>query len=626
MTDASALASVLPAYEIGGELGRGGFGIVVAGRHRQLGRLVAIKELPPQLAADAGVRARFVTEARVLASLDHPHIVPVYDYVEQDGLCLLVMESLPGGTVWEAFQQNGYTPHTACAVVMVSCAGLHYAHEHGVLHRDVKPENLLFTQSGQLKVADFGIAKVVGGKDALATTAGEILGTPAYMAPEQAEGKDLGPASDIYAAGVMLYELLSGVLPFSEEGGGIAIVYRHVFEQPRPLREVAPAVPAGLADVVMRALARDPADRYATAEDFGVAIGQAATAAFGPGWLASTAVPVLAGGRILSSTVSAAPMPTPTPTPPVADGRETVVVRRDPPPAVPAQRVRPSAVLRVKSDFGDLSPESLIPVRQVLAVPAWPVAFALVTLALVGLVALLAVVGVASPDRTPTVARGTVTLAGVDVASGGAVSVDLGDKLPVRVTKLPAAASGATEVALRLGVAKVPLLGSSTAPLLRKGGPGIGAEIDARGNRFLAAGIVSGELVFAKNGAELMRTPVALDVRRSFYTTVPGVLAGLALLFLLAYAESLVSPLRRRGRRRISSTLGLGVVGALLGVLAVVICWLLKVTEPTATTAVICAGVGALAGLALAVTATQAGRRARVLRVARKQEFARVAA
>ncbi len=231
MTDASALASVLPAYEIGGELGRGGFGIVVAGRHRQLGRQVAIKELPPQLAADAGVRARFVTEARVLASLDHPHIVPVYDYVEQDGLCLLVMESLPGGTVWEAFQQNGYTPHTACAVVMVSCAGLHYAHEHGVLHRDVKPENLLFTQSGQLKVADFGIAKVVGGKDALATTAGEILGTPAYMAPEQAEGKDLGPASDIYAAGVMLYELLEDVPVDDGDAAALLGERQHAGEQ-----------------------------------------------------------------------------------------------------------------------------------------------------------------------------------------------------------------------------------------------------------------------------------------------------------------------------------------------------------------------------------------------------------
>jgi serine/threonine protein kinase len=303
MSDAASLAAVLPNYEIAGELGRGGFGVVRAGRHRQLDRAVAIKELPAALANDPGVRARFVTEARVLASLDHPHIVPVYDYVEQDGLCLLVMESLAGGTVWQSFTEHGYTPETACAVVMVTCAGLHYAHGHGVLHRDVKPENLLFTDAGQLKVTDFGIAKVLGGGDALATSAGDILGTPAYMAPEQAEGKELGPPADVYAAGVMLYELLSGRLPFSEEGGGIAIVYRHVAEQPLSLTSVAPQVPKLLADVVMRAIARQPADRYPTAEAFGVAIGEAATQLFGMGWLERADVPVMVAGPILAQAV-----------------------------------------------------------------------------------------------------------------------------------------------------------------------------------------------------------------------------------------------------------------------------------------------------------------------------------
>ena len=248
----NAIATALPNYQVDAELGRGGFGIVYAGRHLRLDRPVAIKELPSWLVDNHEVQARFATEARVLASLDHPHIVPVYDYVEQGGLCLLVMEALGGGSVWESFQQRGISFEQACAIAAVTAAALHHAHEHGVLHRDVKPENLLFSSTQHLKLTDFGIAKVVGGNDALVTSAGGILGTPAYMAPEQAEGGELTAAVDVYAAGVMLYELLSGRLPFSEEGGGLAIVYRHVHDEPVRLEDAAPDVPQPLAEVVMR--------------------------------------------------------------------------------------------------------------------------------------------------------------------------------------------------------------------------------------------------------------------------------------------------------------------------------------------------------------------------------------
>ena len=149
----------------------------------------------------------------------------------------------------------------------------------------MKPENVLFGEDRVLKVTDFGIARVLGDDDTLATRAGELLGTPAYMAPEQASGADLGPTTDVYAAGVMLYELLSGRLPFSEEGGSLAIVMRHMNEDPTSLVEVAPGVPPRVADVVMQALARHPADRFETAEVFGVAIGQAAGTSWGPaGW------------------------------------------------------------------------------------------------------------------------------------------------------------------------------------------------------------------------------------------------------------------------------------------------------------------------------------------------------
>jgi serine/threonine-protein kinase len=632
MSDAASLAAVLPNYEIAGELGRGGFGIVRAGRHKQLGRAVAIKELPAALAGDAGVRARFVTEARVLASLDHPHIVPVYDYVEQDGLCLLVMESLSGGTVWQSFTEHGYTPETACAVVMVTCAGLHYAHGHGVLHRDVKPENLLFTESGQLKVTDFGIAKVIGGGDALATSAGDILGTPAYMAPEQAEGKELGPEADVYAAGVMLYELLSGRLPFSEEGGGIAIVFRHVAEQPIPLSEVAPQIPKQLADVVMRAIAREPENRYPTAEAFGVAIGDAATELFGMGWLQRADVPVMTAGPILESAQR-----TTAPGPPLAPsaasaGPDTRVTRAAPAAAtvvpeaaaIPAQRVRPSAVLHVQ---GMVSPtasaDSLVPVRQVLDLPPWPRPFALATAALAVLTVVLALLGLGASDPAKVLPTGAARVAGADVTAGSSIPLDLTKKVDVRVGRLTGAAATADAAAVRLRVADLPIVTSSRGVLAAAAGGVRSTVVDMRADRYLAAGRLDGELVLYASGREVATQGFVARADRPSWATVPGVLACAALLFLLAYAEALLRPLRRRGRRRVTSWIGMTFVGAALGALAVAFAWLLDAAAPTVVALAVCAATGAAMGLSLALTTTQAGRRARIRRVARKRQVAK---
>ena len=172
------VAAALPSYEIGEEIGRGSTGVVLAARHRQLGREVAVKLLPPELAENPLVRRRFVDEAKLLASFSHVHIVPVYDFVEQDGLCLLVMERLGGGTL-DAFARDGIEAPAACAAVVALCSGLQYAHERGVLHRDVKPGNVLVANDGLVKVTDFGIAKVLGGAETLVTRAGFVLGTPA---------------------------------------------------------------------------------------------------------------------------------------------------------------------------------------------------------------------------------------------------------------------------------------------------------------------------------------------------------------------------------------------------------------------------------------------------------------
>jgi predicted Ser/Thr protein kinase len=296
------IADALPAYDIGDVLGRGGWGVVFAGRHRHLDRAVAIKQLPATFATDIAARRRFNAEARVLASLDHPHVVPVYDFVEREDLCLLVMELLPGGTLRERFA-TGFTAAEAVAVSMACAAGLNAAHQRGVLHRDVKPENMLFAASGAIKVTDFGIAKVVGGSETMLTRAGDVVGTPSYIAPEQVRGLKLSPATDVYALATMLYELLSGALPFTPDGDAMSVLFQHAYESPIPLGEVAGHVPAPVAAVVMRGLATDPGDRFPTAEAFGVALAEAATEAWQPGWLAVEGMPVLLGAeRIVAPT------------------------------------------------------------------------------------------------------------------------------------------------------------------------------------------------------------------------------------------------------------------------------------------------------------------------------------
>ncbi len=273
-------------------------GVVFAAHHRRLARDVAIKQLPPAFAADQTVRERFGKEARTLAALAHPHIVPIYDYVEEEGLCLLVMEALPGGTLWDRFTTEGLTLVTACTALLATCEALQFAHEKGVLHRDVKPENLMFAADRTLKVTDFGIAEVFGGDETVTTLDGEVIGTPAYMAPEQAEGKPCGPPADVYAASTVLYELLSGTLPLSIEGDPVEVLERRVHEEPTPLLEVAPQIPEPLAEVTMRGIARDPDDRFATAGELGVAIAGAATQSFGPGWVGRADLTLVLTGSI----------------------------------------------------------------------------------------------------------------------------------------------------------------------------------------------------------------------------------------------------------------------------------------------------------------------------------------
>lgn len=301
MTAPEVLAAALPRYDIEGEIGRGGWAVVIAGRHRDLDRRVAIKQLPPEVAADESARARFRDEARVVARLDHPHIVPVYDFVEHEGVLLLVMELLTGGTLWDHTGTEGFGPPEVCAVGLVMASALHEAHSHGVLHRDVKPDNLLFGERGAVKLSDFGVAKIVSGVQQTRTTAGMIIGTPAYLAPEQVTGHPLGPATDIYATAVMLYRLLAGDFPFPHVEEAIARLFQHVNDTPLPLADRADIAPA-VAAVIMRGLEKDPADRFLTAEGFGLALARAATDTWGAGWLRRSRVELRASGSLVAAT------------------------------------------------------------------------------------------------------------------------------------------------------------------------------------------------------------------------------------------------------------------------------------------------------------------------------------
>ena len=292
MTD--DVANALPAYEVGGELGRGAYGRVLQGRHRQLGRVVAIKQLDAALADDATYRAAFLREAQVVADLSHPHVVQVYDFVDHDGLLLLVMEYLDRGSLADAHRRGEMTAETACGAVMAACSGVQFVHERGVLHRDLKPENLMLDTQGTMKVTDFGLARA--DTDVRRTRRGDLLGSPAYMAPEQAAGGEVGRPADVYTLGVSLYYLLSGAFPHDVEGGTMAVLQRRLTEPPRPLAAVAPDVPAPLAEVVMAALADDPEARPASAELLGQGLGAAAWEAWGPGWIDRSDVKVRAPG------------------------------------------------------------------------------------------------------------------------------------------------------------------------------------------------------------------------------------------------------------------------------------------------------------------------------------------
>jgi serine/threonine-protein kinase len=257
-------------YELTSRVAGGGMGEVWAARDQVLGRTVAVKLLRAQHADEPTFLHRFRTEARHAASLSHPGIASVYDYGEDDGAAYLVMELVPGEALSTRLQREGaLAPAVAVPLLQQSAAALQAAHSAGLVHRDVKPANLLITPDDHVKITDFGIARL--GDDAGITRTGEVMGTAQYLSPEQALGQSATPASDVYSLGVVAYEMLAGRRPFDADTS-VAIAMAHVQRAPEPLPA---AVPPAIAAVVLQALSKDPAQRPPTAAAFGQALGSA---------------------------------------------------------------------------------------------------------------------------------------------------------------------------------------------------------------------------------------------------------------------------------------------------------------------------------------------------------------
>ncbi|MGK3208737.1 serine/threonine-protein kinase [Amycolatopsis sp. MEPSY49] len=623
MSAPAELVAALPQYDIGAEIGEGGMGVVFAGTHRTLGRNVAIKQLPWDVLNHAASSELFDREARVLASLDHPHIVPVYDYVRTGREHLLVMERLDGGTVHSRFHGDGVSGEQACAIGLAMLAGLHAAHRAGVLHLDVKPRNLLFNLQGVVKVADFGIARVISEGATLVTHGGEILGTPAYIAPEQAMGNALSPAADVYAAGTVLYELLAKELPFDNTRGAISMMRQHMFTDPKPIS----GVPMPIAGVIMRALARELDARYREAESFAADLAGAATAVYGPGWLERSGVPVLhLTPRVIAGLNS--------PTTPQGDERTRPVRRPTGPNATlvatsggldmgggapggaglgvaggpgtgsaGGQRpglggsslggASPAAGPGSASGFGGpgstggtLAPDSDSAGRSRAAAVLWLRLGAAVAAIVLIILALL------NPERLPHEASPTLLLGNTKVTAP--VEVDLSKPLVL------AGAGNPGRVAVSLSAAGVPL--GSAETLAKPAGNGFTAELTLPA---IARWVVGGAVTATVQTGPVTQTFTLLTSQHPLASAL-GAGSLILALFALAYLESGLRTVRNGHRWR-----GAAVGGPVLGLLFGAVAWLcvsvLRVHEPSPGFGAGCAVAGAVAaGLVVAAARRRA--------------------
>ncbi len=274
---------VVGRYEIQRQLGRGGMAVVYLARQTDLDRLVALKELNAVGSEDPAIVARFLRESRLAGSLSHSNIVMVHDYFEWEGTPYIAMEYVPGGSLRS--RVHALELPQIAGVLEDVFAGLSWAERHGIVHRDLKPENVMVTADGRAKIADFGIAKArTALPETFKTATGMTLGTPHYIAPEQAMGQPVSPASDLYSVGCMAYEMLAGQLPFADTDEPMAIMLRHVSEKPRPVTSVRPGTDPRLSEWVGSLLRKNPSERPQSAAQAWHGLEEIIDALEGPRW------------------------------------------------------------------------------------------------------------------------------------------------------------------------------------------------------------------------------------------------------------------------------------------------------------------------------------------------------
>ena len=259
---------MLGPYRIINQIGRGGMATVYKAYQPSVDRYVAIKVLPSQLAESKEFATRFQQEARIIAKLEHPHILPVFDYGESDGVSYFVMRYMDAGTLKEKMIEGRPLPLSDIDRLFTQLAeALSYAHSRGIVHRDLKPANVLIDSHGNVFLTDFGIAKLLESASPRLTQTDAIMGTPAYISPEQAQGHPVDQRSDIYSLGIILYEMVTGSVPFTAETP-LAVLFKHISDPLPPPSLVKPDIPPVIEQVLLKALAKDPRDRFATAAEF----------------------------------------------------------------------------------------------------------------------------------------------------------------------------------------------------------------------------------------------------------------------------------------------------------------------------------------------------------------------
>ncbi len=305
---------MLGKYEIGPLIGQGGMAQVYKGRHAALKRDVAIKLIHSYLASGEGFIERFQREAQLVAALRHPNIVQVFDLDTHMGVYFMVMEFIDGPTLSSQLQdirrQNSLLSlERTIELILVLCSALDYAHAQGMIHRDVKPGNVMFTRKGQPVLTDFGLAKIVGGTSQ--TVSGSFVGTPTYMSPEQAQGESGDARSDIYALGVMLFELATGRVPF-EGDTPLSIVFKQINKPLPSAKMINPHLPDSIERIIIKATEKKSQDRYQTCAQFAAALHQVELSAGKP--------------TEVLETKAVGPLPMPVPVPEAASARKTIAL------------------------------------------------------------------------------------------------------------------------------------------------------------------------------------------------------------------------------------------------------------------------------------------------------------